>query len=206
MKNNKEIWKDIQGYEGLYQVSNLGRIKSGYKSIILQPGVCRGYLIVNLYKDKKGLSQKVHRLVAQAFIPNPENKPTVNHKDGNKQNNCVSNLEWATIKEQNNHALKLGLMENAKKIRAKNMKNITIKYLKKRSEKLKKPVNQYDLNGKFIKMYSSAFEACKINNFNNPSNIRNCCQGTTDTAYGYKWNYYQEKYMKGEGNNKCINN
>lgn len=206
MKNNKEIWKDIVGYEGLYQVSNFGRIKSNYKSIILQPGLCRGYLIVNLYKNKKSLSQKVHRLVAQAFIPNPENKPTVNHIDGNKQNNYVSNLEWATVKEQNVHANKTGLMDNAKKIRAKNMRNITIKYLQKRSEKLKKPVNQYDLNGIFIKRYSSAFEACKINNFNNPSNIRTCCQEKTETAYGYKWNYYQEKYMKGEENDKCINN
>lgn len=119
MKNNKEIWKDVVGYEGLYQVSNLGRIKSGYKPIILQSGVCRGYLIVNLYKNKKGLSRKVHRLVAQAFIPNPENKPTVNHKDGNKQNNCVDNLEWATVKEQNIHANKTGLMENAKKKESK---------------------------------------------------------------------------------------
>ena len=108
----EEIWKDVKGYEGLYQVSNLGRVKSfdtkdkldrirkgrilkGYK----QGG---GYLQVSLYKNGKH-KKYIHRLVAQAFIPNPEHKPQVNHIDEIKTNNMVSNLEWSTSKENLNH-------------------------------------------------------------------------------------------------------
>lgn len=109
----KEIWKDIRDYEGIYQVSNLGRVKSFdikdklgriRKGRVLKG--CKntkGYLLVNLYKNNMGCGKLIHRLVAQAFIPNPENKPQVNHIDENKTNNMVSNLEWSTSKENNNH-------------------------------------------------------------------------------------------------------
>lgn len=100
----KEIWKDIKDYEGLYQVSNLGRVKrikldrilKGFKNT-------DGYRIVRLSKNRVVSNQRIHRLVAQAFIPNTDNKPTVNHIDENKTNNMVSNLEWMTRKENNNH-------------------------------------------------------------------------------------------------------
>ncbi|QVU02042.1 HNH endonuclease family protein [Enterococcus phage vB_EfaS_785CS] len=101
-----EIWKDIEGYEGDYQVSNLGRVKSfKYKSErILKPCVDKdGYRDVRLCKHNKPKHFKIHRLVAEAFIPNPENKPQVNHIDEDKVNNMVSNLEWVTPKENNNH-------------------------------------------------------------------------------------------------------
>lgn len=123
----KEIWKDIKDFEGLYQVSNLGRIKrlpkkvynNGLKNknkyfiskeIILKPStISKGYKGVILTKDKKRYPKKVHRLVAQEFIPNPENKPQINHIDCNKTNNSVENLEWCTNSENQIHAYKHGL-------------------------------------------------------------------------------------------------
>ena len=106
-----ETWKDVVGYEGLYRVSNLGRIRSfvrgGQRGCILALTTHRqGYKIVKFYDRKSYL---VHRLVAESFIPNPEDKATVNHIDGNKANNRISNLEWATQSENNKHAFLTGL-------------------------------------------------------------------------------------------------
>lgn len=99
-----EIWKDIEGYEELYQVSNLGRVKRVTTGRILKSvKASNGYLSVSLYKDNIQTTNTIHRLVAQSFIPNPENKPEVNHIDEDKLNNMVSNLEWMTPKENLNH-------------------------------------------------------------------------------------------------------
>jgi len=106
-----ENWKDIAGYEGHYQISDCGRVKSlkfGAELILAQAKT--NYLSVSLWLDGKLKVVKVHRLVAEAFIPNMDNKPQVNHLDGNKFNNKVENLEWATRSENANHALALGLM------------------------------------------------------------------------------------------------
>lgn len=93
----QEVWKDIDGYEGYYQVSNLGRVRNIKSNIILKPYINKGgYFQVTLYKDKAKKLNRVHRLVAQAFIPNDEDLPVVNHKDEYKLNNCVENLEWCT--------------------------------------------------------------------------------------------------------------
>ena len=109
MRYDNEIWKDIKGYEGLYQVSNLGRVKSERKNRLLKPRLQKnGYLRVNLYdKNSKRSTKSVHRLVAKAFISNPNNLEFVNHKDENKTNNVVSNLEWCTAKYNSNYGTKL---------------------------------------------------------------------------------------------------
>lgn len=100
----EENWKDIEGYEGVYQVSNLGRVKRVNSHRVLKAGKhTGGYLKVNLSKNGSKSTKTIHRLVAQAFIPNSENKPGVNHIDENKTNNMASNLEWSTSKENNNH-------------------------------------------------------------------------------------------------------
>lgn len=114
-----EIWKDINGYEGLYQVSNTGKVKSlvgwnGRKyvpreKILSKTKTSTGYYKVELAKCKTKKSFKVHRLVAMAFIPNEESKPHINHKDGNPLNNNVDNLEWCTPKENIEHAIATGL-------------------------------------------------------------------------------------------------
>jgi len=109
-----EIWKDIKGYEGIYEVSNLGRVRSIprngtiNKTKILSPALIHGYYSLCL-RNKNKKMHRVSRLVAQAFIPNPENKPEVNHIDGNKKNNVVCNLEWNTASENMLHAFKTGL-------------------------------------------------------------------------------------------------
>lgn len=117
---DKEIWKDIKGYEGLYQVSNLGRVKSlerkmrcrKCKKIIKTATITnKGYYRLSLCKNGKTKFYHIHRLVAQAFIPNPDNKPTVDHIDRNKLNNNVSNLRWATYNEQNKNRILTKLIE-----------------------------------------------------------------------------------------------
>ena len=115
-----EVWKSIKGYEGFYEVSNLGRIKSltrkstddkTYRGKVLKPSVdSYGYLLVGLYHGNAIQSkQKIHRLVAKAFLTNPEQKPQVNHKDGVKSNNLLSNLEWVTALENSHHSFSSGL-------------------------------------------------------------------------------------------------
>lgn len=126
----KEIWKPIEGYEGLYEISNLGRVKRLKRTIeqtnkwgkfkrtlpelILNPPLQYGYPRVGLWKDGKPVSHVVHRLVAIHFLPNPENKPVINHIDANKENNRVDNLEWCTQQENIDHSWKEGLQNPRK--------------------------------------------------------------------------------------------
>lgn len=135
-----EIWKDIKGFEGLYQISNFGRVKRLPKKvfnagllnkskcfvskeiIIKNATISKGYQGVTLTKEKKRYPKKVHRLVAEAFIPNANNKPQVNHIDCNKKNNCVDNLEWCTNSENQLHACKNGI-NNWKKANEARWKN-----------------------------------------------------------------------------------
>ena len=187
----EEIWKDIEGYEGLYQVSNLGRIKSldrymnnkyGTKTLkkgkILINSIIKrtGYLRVSLAKNGTFISKQVHRLVANAFLPNPNNYPIINHKDENKQNNNVNNLEWCTVEYNNNYGTHNFKISKSHKINQKNSKSVL----------------QYDLNGNFIKEWKSTREiARELNIYNN--NICRCCNNIVKQSYGYVWKYKELK-------------
>ena len=173
-----EEWRDVVGFEGLYQVSNTGRVKGvdryiGYKKKgkkriwrgtekVLTPGR-HGYLKVSLYKNGSSKTIQIQRLVAMAFIPNPENKEQVNHIDGNILNNNVDNLEWVTPSENMIHNY----------------------YVLKRGTK---PVEQYDLNGNYIATYDSAVVAEKATGVWRCS-ISNVLCGRRHKAGNYIWKY-----------------
>ena len=169
----EEIWKDIKDYEGHYQVSNLGRVKSIKfgKEIILKQhiNIKGGYYYVCLLKNGKHKNYYVHRLVAEAFIPNSYNLPQVNHRDENKLNNNVDNLEWCTNEYNHNYG--------------------TIN--ERISQSQSKPVLQYDLNGNLIKEWKSVNE-CGRNGFNQ-GDICKCCNGKRKTAKGFIWVYKNEE-------------
>ena len=156
----QEKWVDIKGYEGLYKVSNLGRIKSlkyNKNEKIMKSSLCGVYLGLNLYKNKKMKTMYIHRLVALNFIPNPKNKKEVNHIDGIKTNNTVSNLEWVTPKENIQHAWNIGLRANVKEIIIKTSKQAWLdgkminskQNLIKKHNDCKKPIYSSKLNMKF---------------------------------------------------------
>lgn len=110
--DNDEVWKEIRGYEGIYEISNKGVVRR--MSYNLSKGVTYdGYPLVILTRAGKRSTKTIHRLVAEAFIDNPENKPAVNHKDGVKSNNALDNLEWATYSENTLHALRTGLKDKS---------------------------------------------------------------------------------------------
>lgn len=177
-----EQWQDIPGYEGLYQVSTLGRIKGnrGIKSLRIDK---RGYLTVWLCKDSIQKNYKAHRLVALAFIPNPENKATVNHIDGNKQNNCVENLEWATHSENINHANRTGLrtVTDAQREAARKTGKITCELNRPRKEVI-------CFCGGYEVRFSSAHAGARFCDGSASAIIR-CCKGKANKHKGYNWRY-----------------
>lgn len=184
----EEIWKDIEGYEGLYQVSNKGRVKSLERDIIRKNGrkyhvkerilkdapEGHGYFQVCLY-DAKGRNKRlrVHRLVAETFIPNPEDKTQVNHKDEDKTNNHVDNLEWMTCKENNNYGTRT---ERAGKAIAK---------------ALGKPVAQYSKDEVLIKVWQSTMEVQRQCGFNQ-SHISAVARGTRKSCGDFVWRYVED--------------
>lgn len=180
-----EEWKTID-INPNYEVSNFGRVRNKKGHIIkLQVGTY-GYLQVNLDFNGKNKTKKVHRLVAKAFIPNIENKPQVNHIDGNKKNNHINNLEWCTNRENVQHAFDIGLNETMRKA-----SSITIKNAQKIAhEKRKRAVIQTDLNGNFVKEFSSAQEATDYYGIKDLYKyISMCCRGKLKTTHGYKWKF-----------------
>ena len=158
----------------------MGRVKRDSK-ILKQHFDKDKYLIITL-NNKKKKTFKVHRLVAEAFISNPQNKPCVNHIDGNKQNNNVNNLEWVTRSENLLHAYKKGLRTVSQK---------QIDRMCKLVEKKKKRVNQYDLDGNFIQEWESIREAGRQLNINQ-SQIVKCCKKEIKQIGGFKWEYSKQ--------------
>lgn len=191
----EEIWKDIEGYEGKYQVSNLGRVRSlnynhtGEIKLLKQYTNKKGYKQVELSKNGKGKNYLVHRLVTIAFIPNPNNLPIINHKDENPSNNNVNNLEWCTYEYNVNYgtAIKRG-SENRKGEKNPN-------YGKKGKYHPKsKPILMYDKEGNFIRHFECVRDTNKyFGKKNAHKNVSSCLIGETKTAYGYIFRYAEEK-------------
>ena len=187
---NIEIWKDVENYEGFYQVSNLGRVKSLERDVynpngivhhlkekILVPGLNNdGYANVNLYKNGKGKNIKVHRLVAEAFIPNPENKSQINHKNEVKIDNVVENLEWCEARYNNIYGTRI---ERQKQTFKDNCKSGKIKRVKK--------VFCVELNKTFDYAKSAEEELGVCGR-----SIGKACRGERNTAGGFHWRYADE--------------
>lgn len=177
-----EIWKAVEGYEGLYEISSFGRIKS--KGKIKSQSVDKGgYCTVWLSKNSVQKCLKVHRLVAAAFIPNPLNKATVNHIDGNKQNNSVENLEWATQSENIIHAHKTGLRKVTDAQRKAASENG-----KKTCDKNRPKKTVFCFKDGIRKEFESAHAAARYVN-GSASAIVACCKGKTKHHKGYEWGY-----------------
>lgn len=176
-----EIWVVINNYP-LYSISNLGNVKNNKTNLKLKIDHNKdGYCQVKLY-NPKSKTKTIHRLVALHFIENPENKQEVNHKDGNKLNNCVNNLEWVTKKENKAHADTTGLW-----VLSENHKQALQKGLR---EKRGKIVYKYDLQMNLIETYSCTREAALLNDAKQ-ANIVNCCNGKKGykTVKGFIYGY-----------------
>ena len=174
----KEIWFPVVGYEGLYEISSFGRVRSlnynrtGQTKVLRTHTNTRGYLTVDLYKNRKNKTFTIHKLVASAFLPNWFDDEQVNHRDENKENNNVDNLEWCDSKYNTNYGTRNKRISESKT-----------------NGKLSKPVLQYTKTGELVKEWPSANEAGR-NGFDQ-GHISACCRGNTrlKTYKGFIWRY-----------------
>lgn len=176
-----EIWKNIEGFDGLYQVSNKGRVKSLNRKLadgriwnerIMKTPLSAGYPTVSLRLNNVYVRERVHRLVGKAFVEGYKPEYVINHIDGNKLNNHYTNLEWCNHKNNLNHAFSTGLNNALDRMHETNQKKTV----------------QLDLNGNLIKIHESAKHAAE--SVNCPiQNITRVCRGERNTARGYKWCY-----------------
>lgn len=163
-----EVWKDVVGYEGLYKVSNKGRVVSMTTGKQMRLSVHpKGYIMCGLTKNKKQMMHRVHRLVAMAFIPNPNNYPQVNHKDEIKGNNCVENLEWCTDAYNRHYG----------------------KTAERTAKAHQKQVDQYSVEGEFIKTWEGIKTASDTLHLSS-SHITDCCKGRLNKTGGFIWKYH----------------
>ena len=188
----KEIWKDIEDYEGYYEVSNMGRVRSLdrivrknngaklSKGVVLKGDIARGYVRVMLHKEGVIKRFLIHRLVAKAFIPNPENKPQINHINRIKNDNIVENLEWCTQKENMQHAI------------VNNKEYYDFLHAKGSENKCSVAVIQYSLEDIKIAEYGSIAEASFWSGARRGA-ISNACRKWAKTAGGYKWEYKNKR-------------
>lgn len=169
----EEVFKDIENYQGLYQISNQGRVYSVKRNKFRIPQkMNNGYLLVVLYKDGKGKNYLVHRLVAQTFIKNPQNLQEVNHINEDKTDNRVENLEFCDKIYNMNYGTRT----------------------QRQKEKVSKKVLQFTKQGEFVKEYPSIMEASRQTNINH-SNISQCCRGNKNNSHagGFLWKYKNEE-------------
>ena len=200
---NKEIWKPIEGYAE-YLISNLGRVKSIERThttnnrwgkidrvvgerILKTSKTSGGYLKVSLRKNGISNTFLVHRLVAEAFIPNPDNLPCINHKDENPSNPIYTNLEWCTYKYNSNYGT------SKKRISEKHKgKKLSPEHIRKMADSKSISIIQYDKNMNVIAIWTSGKEAEKLTGID-ASNISQVCKGKRKTAGGFVWKYNEIK-------------
>lgn len=198
-----EEWRPVVGFEGLYEVSSLGRIKTLSKTVV-RKGVCynfkekilkpqsygNGYLKIGLHNNGHTKFLFVHRIVAQAFIPNPENKPCIDHINTIRNDNRVENLKWCTPKENRNNPITY--QKTLDSLKGIDRVNVNKGMQLRDKQNASKRVYQYDLNGNYIKSFDSVMEAAR------ELGVKTKCISTECTsshyAYGYLW--YYEKYDK----------
>lgn len=182
------MWNTIKGFQN-YEINELGEIRSKDRQIIDKCGRVQffkgkpilphltenGYLFVALYQDGQKFQKKVHRLVAETFLPNPDNLPCINHKDQDKRNNSITNLEWCTIGYNNNYG----------------DRNSRVSKKLLHREDLSKKILQINKNNEVINTYPSLIEASRmlLGNKTGASNISRVCRGIYKSAYGYKWKF-----------------
>ena len=200
----KKEWKEIKGYEGKYIVSNYGEVislprlkQNNSKKQYVEPkelskhiSSTNGYVYVLLCGKGKCKNVRLHKLVAEAFIPNPEHKEQVNHIDGNKRNNCVNNLEWCTQDENMAHSYKIGLRDKSKM--AENMRQLGRNSKGKQGHHIRNILQIDKETNKVLREWRCILDASKELNISNTS-IQNACTKRSKTAGGYKWKYKEDK-------------
>lgn len=213
----KENWSKLENFSR-YLISDKGRVKcilrrnnaynNYYKAdYIMQQFNYKGYRKIQLTNDSgKRVTMFVHRLVALAFLPQTVGKKFINHKDGNKTNNCVENLEWCTQQENIHHAINTGLLstkaghvlpkreksppEELHRIQKETLDKYRTRANQQAAKLFSKKINQYDLNENFIKTWDSSKQIERELHFPH-SHVNNVCKGKRKTAYGYIWRYHQ---------------
>lgn len=184
----REDWKKIDEFDWCL-ISTDGKCYSTKTKKLLKPQkYSNDYWFYAFKVGEEQFTRSIHRLVATAFIPNPENKPCVGHKDCDRSNNCVENLYWCTYPENNNHPLTRQRMSEGQK-NSEKARNASIENFKKASLSNQKCVYKYSLDGVFIEKYNSVKEAAEKNGCF-PQNISRCCKGRRNTCKGYKWSDY----------------